>query len=815
MRLRDFSIRLNLALLILTASVLAVVLASFGFAIYERQSYQESAVRELTALAGTQGANTAASLAFNDPGTAKEMLGAMATEPRILLACLYDNHERVFAEYRSTGARPRLAVPAWRPDGAYFDRDTLTLFRGVLLNGERTGTIALVFSLRDLRSRLFEYAKIAFLVLLLSVLITFVISLRLARFIGNPLIRLAAVARQISSAKDYSLRANIDSGGETGLLIDSFNGMLAQIESRERALKEALLSLKESEERYALAARGANDGLWDWNLITGEIYFSPRWNHMLGYAENDIWSSPEEWFSHIHPDDLDRVRDEIFAHCDGKVPEFVSEYRMRRKSGGYIWTLSRGIAVRDASGKAIRMAGSQTDITEGKIADPLTRIPNRLYFIDRLESTIEKNRQQNNPFAVLFIDLDGFKLVNDSLGHAAGDELLIDVAGRLHACVRSNSRSGSSDRSVVARIGGDEFAVLLCHIHHEAEAAIVASRIIERISEPIYFEGKRMFVSASVGIALSSTGTTPEDLLRNADTAMYLAKENGKARFEFFNDGLRERIISRFDTETGLRRAIDEHELVLHYQPIVSLSENRICGFEALVRWNHPERGLIYPGEFITIAEESDLILLLGRWVLRESCRQMVDWQRIFAPDRPLTVSVNVSSRQLSDPRLMEHVEAALSETGLNPELLALEMTESAIMGDAAQTLNTLNRLKKMNIGLHIDDFGTGYSSLSYLQRLPFDTLKIDRAFIQELGEGNSSLEIVKAIIDLAHSLRMEVIAEGIEKEEQARSLRLLGCNHLQGYLFSKPVSAGAAELLYRKTCEAGAVASHLSGCIK
>jgi diguanylate cyclase (GGDEF)-like protein/PAS domain S-box-containing protein len=813
MRIRDFSIRFNLALLILTASVLAVVLASLGFAIYERQSYRASAVRELTALAGTLGANTAASLAFNDPGTAKEMLGALATEPHILLACLYDNQGHIFAEYRSSGAPPRLAVPAWRPDGAYFASESLTLFRGVLLSGERTGSIALVFSLSDFRSLIVEYAKIAMLVLLVSVLITFLISLRLARFIGDPLVRLAAVARCISTDKDYSVRAQIDSGGETGLLIESFNEMLSQIESRELAIKGALRSLKDSEERYALAARGANDGLWDWNLSTNKIYFSPRWNHMLGYAENEIWSRPEDWFSHIHPDDLKRVRTEITAHCDGTAPEFVSEYRMRRKSGGYIWTLSRGIAVRDSSGKAIRLAGSQTDITENKIADRLTRIPNRLYFIDRLESAIEMARQQADLFAVLFINLDGFKLVNDSLGHAAGDELLIDVAGRLQSSVRTSFRSGSADRSVVARIGGDEFAILLCHIQHETDAAIVAARILERLTEPIYFEGHRMFVSASIGIALSSTGSTPEALLGNADTAMYHAKENGKSRFEFFNDGLRERIISRFDTETGLRRAIDEHQLVVYYQPIVSLSANSICGFEALVRWNHPERGLVFPGEFIPVAEESDLILLLGRWVLRESCRQMAEWKRNFAPDPPLTVSVNVSSRQLSDPRLIEHVESALAETGLNPESLVLEMTESAIMGDAMQTLATLNRLKKMNIGLEIDDFGTGYSSLSYLQRLPFDTLKIDRSFISELGAGNGCLEIAKAILELARSLRMEVIAEGVETEQQLGILRQLDCNFIQGFLFSKPVDADAAARLYRETSEFGSL-SHASSLV-
>ena len=807
MRIKDFSIRFNLGVLIVSASALAVLLASLGFAIYEWQSYRESAIRELTALADTLGANTAASLAFNDQRTAKEMLSALATEPNVLVACLYDNQKRVFADYRSPAALHALVLPEQRHDGAYFDGESLTLFRGVLLNGERTGSIAIVFDLRGFRSRLLEYAKIAILVLLLSVFATFLASLRFAHSIADPLVQLAAVARRISTDKDYSIRTEIHSGGETGFLVDSINEMLSRIESRERALNDALSSLQESEERYALAARGANDGLWDWNLATGEIYFSPRWGQMLGYSESECWSSPEQWFSHIHADDRGRVRAEITAHRDGQTPEFVSEYRMRQKSGGYIWTLSRGIAVRDSSGRAIRMAGSQTDITEGKIVDPLTRLPNRPYFIDRLESAIETADQLHKLFAVLFVDLDQFKLVNDTLGHAAGDELLIDVAGRLRAGVRSSSRPSGSAESVVARIGGDEFAIFLGHLQRETEAAMIAARILERLGEPFYIDGRKIFVSASIGIALNCNGDKPEERLHNADTAMYHAKTNGKARFEFFSEGLRKQGVNHFEIATDLRKAIKSHQLVLHYQPIVSVSDCRLYGFEALVRWNHPERGLIPPSEFIPIAEGSELIVLVGRWVLVESCRQMAEWQKNFASAPPLTISVNVSSRQLSDSRLMEDVQFALAESGLNPESLALEMSESSVMGDAKQILMVLDQLKAMTIRLQIDDFGTGYSSLSRLPRLPFNYLKIDRSFVRELTKRKSSRDIVRAIMQLAHSLSLKVVAEGVETEEQLYSLRELGCDYIQGFLISKPLDAEAAEGLYRESCEAGPVA--------
>jgi diguanylate cyclase (GGDEF)-like protein/PAS domain S-box-containing protein len=798
MSTRDISIRSNLTLLILFASALAVLLASLGFAIYERESYRASAVRELTALADTLGANTAASLAFNNQDTAREMLGALATEPNVLLACLYDNQGRIFAEYRSPGGPPTLAVPALLHDGAYFDGDFLTLFRGVRLNGEHTGSIALLFDLRGFRSLLIQYVKIAFLVLLVSVCVTFLASLRLARSIADPLVQLAALARRISTDKDYSVRAQIRTGGETGLLVDSFNEMLFRIESRELALQHALSRLRESEERYALAARGANDGLWDWNLTTGEIYFSPRWSHMLGYTESEPWSSKEQWLSQIHAEDRERVRAEINAHLDGKTPEFASEYRMSHKNGGFIWTLSRGIAVRDLAGKAIRMAGSQTDITEGKVKDSLTGLPNRLYFIDRLESAIETARQHDKLFAVLFVDLDQFKLVNDSFGHAAGDELLVDVAGRLRSGIRSGSRRDNSAEAVVARIGGDEFAIFLGHIQSQADASIIAARILERLREPFQFEGRQMLVSASIGIALNSINDTPEELLHNADIAMYHAKSNGKARFEFFNEGLRKQVVSRFEIESGLRKAIDAQQLIVHYQPIVSVFDRRLCGFEALVRWNHPERGLIPPGEFIPVAEGSDLIVLLGRWVLVESCRQLVEWQKSFAPGPPLTISVNVSARQMSDFCLVDDVEFALSESGLNPELLALEMTESTLMGNTEQTLAILDRLKTMGVRLQIDDFGTGYSSLSRLQRLPFNSLKIDRSFIRDLSGEGGNLNIVSAILQLAHSLKLDVIAEGVETEEQLRILCDLKCDHVQGFLFSKPVDALAVERLYQ-----------------
>jgi diguanylate cyclase (GGDEF)-like protein/PAS domain S-box-containing protein len=802
LHVRDHSIRVNLTLLILFTSALAVALASLGFGIYERQNYRDSAVREMSALADSLGASSAASVASDDADSAETLLDSLATEPHVLGAYLYDSDGGAFARYASEGSGN--ARPALRADGAYFDQESLTVYRGVTLNGERVGSIAVVFDLNNPGAPFAQYVKIAMLVFLMSVVATFFLSLRLAVRISEPLIQLAAVARRVSTDKDYTARARIEAGGETGSLIRSFNEMLDGIESRQKALNDALASLRESEERYALAARGANDGLWDWNLLSGEIYFSPRWDHMLGYSVNSTWNRSEDWFHYIHADDRERVRGEIAAHCSGLTTEFTSEYRMHHRSGGYLWMLSRGIVVRDQTGRPVRMAGSQTDITDSKIADPLTRIPNRPYFVDRLEGAMDAAAQTGLVFAVLLIDLDHFKLINDSLGHMAGDELLIDVAGRLRASVRVNARPGGQLPSMVARIDGDKFAILLGITEDAGEAVIVAARILERLGEAFHLEGRRTFVSASIGVAMSTSAQTPEDLIRNADTAMHHAKEHGKGRSEFFTTAMRDRVVNRFEIEGGLRHAIEAELLLLHYQPIISLGDNRIAGFEALVRWNHPGRGLIAPGEFIPIAEESELIILLGRWVLRKACRQMADWHRTFPAESRLTIHVNVSSRHLDDPRLVEDVKLALAESDLPAACLALEVTESSLIGSAEETRETLDRLREMGVKLEIDDFGTGYSSLSYLRRLAFDTLKIDRSFINELSTGTDSLDIVKAIVEMAHSLKLKVIAEGVETSGQLLQVRELGCDAVQGFLYSTPVDGTTAEWLYNKTRERG-----------
>ena len=788
------SIRAKLWLLIALNSSLALLLAGGGLLIYQRYVQRQQAARELISRAGIVAESSTAPLSFDDEQTGRETLAALRGDSQIAEAAILDRNGRVFARYKRE--QPGGAPARLLSDGVYFEGDNLLTFQPIRLRGERIGTIFLRLS-SDINNQLRRYLEIMWLVLGVSLGLAMLLSSGMQRMIATPISELSRVARSITARKDYSVRASVRSGAEIGILIDSFNEMLAEIEKRDVARREAEQLLRDSEQRYALAARGANDGLWDWKLDTNEIYFSPRWCQMLGYDETEIHPHPDEWFSRIHPLDSDRVHSEIAAHRAGATAEFASEYRIRHRNGSFVWMLSRGAAVRDETGTAIRMAGSQTDITEGKIADPLTGLPNRLYFLDRLEDSIQKGTGDDVGFAVLFVDLDRFKLINDSLGHAAGDELLTGISGRLKNSVRTPV--GGTDRighCIVARLGGDEFAVLLNGIQRTSEAVSVADRILTNLGAPFHIAGRQVFATVSIGIAPGTSGNTPEDLLRNADTAMYHAKAKGKARWEVFDDTMRDRAKARLEIETDLRKALDLKQLVLFYQPQVSLQSRLVIGYEALVRWQHPVQGLLPPSEFIPVAEETDLIVPIGRWVLREACRQMAEWHTSFVVDSELTVSVNVSVRQLTDTDLIADVKAALEESGLRPQSLKLELTESSIMSNTEKAVEILEQLKQIGVGLEIDDFGTGYSSLSYLNRLPFDTVKIDRSFVRDLYSKAESAEIVKTILDLARSMNMTVVAEGVETIEQLDALTSLGCDYGQGYYFSKPVDKEATRAL-------------------
>ncbi|MBI4699421.1 MAG: EAL domain-containing protein [Nitrospirae bacterium] len=562
-------------------------------------------------------------------------------------------------------------------------------------------------------------------------------------------------------------------------------------------------ALRESKERYELSARGANDGLWDWNLKTNEVYYSLRWKAMLGFEEKHIMNNPDEWFSRVHPGDRSPLENALSAHMNGMTAQFESEHRMLNKDGVYIWVLSRGVAVRDSAGKAYRIAGSQTDITGRKVSeeqlqykalhDLLTDLPNRLLFLDRMQLFLDRSRRYRNyTFGVLFLDVDRFKNINDSLGHIVGDKLLISIARRLKVCVRPGD--------TVARLGGDEFAILCDDVSSTNDVKGLAERIHEEMSVPFTVMGHEVFASTSIGIAISNSDyTQPEQLLRDADTAMYHAKSLGKACHVMFDKSMHDRAVALLQMETDLRRAIERSEFSIYYQPILEVETKKIAGFEALLRWNHPVRGLLMPNEFIRLSEETGLIIPMTRWVLNEACRQVQQWNRQYHSVPPLTVSVNISGVHFRNNLLME-IEKALEETDFDAHNLILEVTESMLMDNAESAAVLLTQLRAMDVKLQIDDFGTGYSSLSYLHHFPIDALKIDRSFIRMMVVDKGNIEIVRTIITLAHNLGIEVIAEGVENEEQLRLLSEMKCKYVQGFLFSKPLDSKEIENLLKKS---------------
>jgi diguanylate cyclase (GGDEF)-like protein/PAS domain S-box-containing protein len=557
-------------------------------------------------------------------------------------------------------------------------------------------------------------------------------------------------------------------------------------------------ALQESEEHFRSAfnyaaigmALMATDGRW--------LQVNNSLCEIVGYTEAELLEMNAQAITHA--DDLGKHLADVYMLLEGQIVTSSMEKRYIHKMGYPVWVMSSASLVRNAQDEPLHFIVQMQDITERKRAeeqlhhaafyDAMTGLPNRALFTDQLQLTIERVKQSpDQVFAVLFLDVDRFKNINDSLGHVFGDQLLSTIARRLEKCVRPED--------TVARFGGDEFAILLNSIKHSVDAIRVADRVKLELAQSFNLCGQEIFTTASIGIALSSTGYKhPEELLRDADTAMYRAKAQGKGRHEVFDKVMHARAISLLQLENDLRRAIEREEFVIHYQPIVKLETGVVSGFEALVRWQHPERGLVSPLEFIPLAEETELIIPISHLVLRESCRQIRQWQLQSPAMASLSISVNLSGKQFKQSGLVEYIKQTLQETNLAAASLRLEITESVVMENAEIATAMLRQLRSLGVQLSIDDFGTGYSSLSYLHRLPVNNLKIDRSFVSQMRPGNENSEIVRTIITLARNLGMEVVAEGIETEEQLAQLKALACDYGQGYLLSKPVTAETATAL-------------------
>ncbi len=564
--------------------------------------------------------------------------------------------------------------------------------------------------------------------------------------------------------------------------------------------------LRENQERFSLALDGTNHGVWDWNLLSGEVYYSPRWKSIVGCEEDELGTAIEDWFERIHPDDLTSFRHEMDSHLRGESNEFHHEVRVKSCDDSWVWVECAGkaqcsVTSDGRSNKAHRMTGSMSDITGRKAAeeqlkhdalhDALTGLPNRTLFAERLTTAAQRTRRQRERgFAVMFLDLDRFKTVNDSLGHAVGDELLVLISERLEICLR--------DGDTLARFGGDEFALLVRDLNDVREATLVARRIQRAFRKSFRVGEQELHVTTSVGIAMSSEryDDNPEEMLRDADIAMYRAKDAGGDRCEVFDRDMHERALTLLKLESDLQVAVKRdgcRDFELHYQPIIQLASGRIHGFEALIRWRKDDGKLISPLQFIPLAEETGLIDDITWWVLDRACRQLREWQ-IRHPRKPsLYVSVNFSGRTFKQRDVVERIVDTLTDAEIQPNDLRIEVTENIFLDHDNGVLDKLNQLRTAGVKLYMDDFGTGFSSLSYLGRFRYDSVKIDRSFVGEMDTKKSAGFIVDSILALGERLEFDVVAEGIESGSQLASLRQQNCSHGQGYFFSRPLEPVAA----------------------
>lgn len=573
---------------------------------------------------------------------------------------------------------------------------------------------------------------------------------------------------------------------------------LQEVETRER-LERAKHSLRLSEARLARAQKIARLGSWEWDVRAGEIYWSDELYRIFGFTPGEPKRISKEWiYSLIHPADLPAFKQQLLTSVK-TLQSFNMIYHTTSRSGGDLVVNIQGEVERGEDGRAWLISGTVLDITarikaESEIHhlinyDTLTGLPNRSLLHDRLRQAIAQAAQDRHLVWVLCLDLDRFKGVNDTLGHRSGDKLLQEVARRLAACVRESD--------TLARLGGDEFVVVLDGVVSEKGASIVAKKILALIAEPIPIDDHELYTTASIGIAAyPMDGEDGHTLLKHADLAMYKAKELDRNNFHFFSHDMNIKVMERMMLENSMRKALERDEFFLVYQPQVDARSGRITGVEALLRWNHPDMGLLTPDRFIYLAEETGFIVPLGEWVLMTACRQNRAWQKLGFP--PLRVAVNLSGKQFGQHRLDEMISAILLETGLEPEWLELEITESAIMRNADQNISILRSLKEQGISLAIDDFGTGYSSLSYLKHFPITRLKIDKTFVQDITTNPDDAAIAEIIIAMAQTLKLNVIAEGVETRAQLEFLSTHTCFEMQGYLFSRPLTTDKFVYLLR-----------------
>lgn len=691
--LRDFPIRKKLMLIIMLISSISLLLASMAFILNDRINVQQAASDNLSTIAEIVSANSSAAVIFNDMDAAEETLGLLRQQENIQTAAIILKDNTLFASYNKPGYEYTIQDINQSPGEAIFHESHVEIITQMNYDGEHIGYVYIRSDNSDIKERTVWHVLFTLGALCASLLVAYILSSLLQRFITNPILRLSSIARCVTTEKNYTLRVTGDSKDELGILINDFNEMLEQIQLRDTELevhKEML------EERVSER--------------TKELEIS---NKKLEEAKMHAETAAEEMQHRAHH-------------------------------------------------------------------DTLTGLPNRTLLNDRINSALAHASRENNVMAVLFLDLDRFKIINDSLGHATGDELLKTVAEKIRSCLRKED--------TVARLGGDEFVVLLSRISGAGDAGNIAHKIIDLLAKPVVCHGHELTVTTSIGISIYPyDGTDTDTLLKNADISMYRAKELGRNKHIYYTAEMNAESRKQIAIEANLRNALYKDEFHVLYQPKVDITTNRIIGAEALIRWEHPTMGSISPEDFIPVAEDSGLIIPIGEWVLNSALQQQKIWRD--AGYSELKMAINISSAQLARPGLVDTIERALSNVDADPNMVELEITENVVMQNIDYIITTLNEIKALGINISMDDFGTGYSSLSYLRKLPIDTVKIDRSFVRDIPHNKEDVSIAQAIIAMSKSLGLQIVAEGVENIEQVHFFKRQGCTVVQGFLFSKPVS--------------------------
>ena len=721
-----------------------------------------------------------AALVFADTHQAEANLIALGENPNVIMACIYDSGGEVFALHHFTQLDQK-PCPVNASSSAMTIDDNIEIFAPIELDGLVVGSLYIDLSLLWINNRWQQQIQFIFIVSLLVIALAFMIARYLQQLLIKPIQKITSTARTISEQQDYSLRAERGVKDELGDMVDVFNDMLSKIQQENDRLGA-------SEEKFRQLSTVSPVGIFQVDLEHKITYVNNRWSQITGMEQPHV--SLENWLSRIRIQDRRRAL-KAWSALMQHHQDFVVEVGFE-KGEDITWSIIEASVLHDGKGEVYGYMGAISDITDLKNAqlqmetlaffDPLTGLSNRRLFIDRLEKAVSESRRRSSFIALLFIDLDQFKRINDSLGHEAGDQLLVEIARRLETSVRESD--------TVSRIGGDEFTVLLSDIDSSNGVRHICEKILTRLGKPIAINNQEVITTVSIGITLGpSDGDTGSTLMRNADMAMYQAKAMGRNNYQFFSEDMNQEMMGYLEIEKNLRASIKaQDEFVIFYQPKTNLSDGEFIGAEALIRWLPKGKDMISPDRFIPIAEESGLIVPIGKWVLRESCMQIKRLIDSGLWPEHAKVAVNLSARQFSDPELIHHIQETLQLTGCPVSILELEITESTLMGDVESAILTMRHIKEMGISIAIDDFGTGYSSLSYLKRFPIDVLKVDRSFVMDIPKDRNDMEITAAVIAMAHKLHLKVVAEGIETQAQLDFLKDNHCEYGQGYYIAKPM---------------------------